>query len=319
MHAPRLQDLEPSVQSFLDDVLEGLTEDEKRIPCKYLYDARGSRLFDAICDLPEYYLTRTELAITRDRADDIAAHVGPNAALVEYGSGSSTKTRILLDHLDRPAAYVPVDISRDHLQDAARRIAGAYPGLPVLPVCADFVHPFDLPADLNGAERVVAYFPGSTIGNFGPDEAVGLMAGIAEVVGPGGALLLGVDLFKSADVLVPAYDDAAGVTNDFNTNLLVRINRELGANFDVEAFRHVAEFNEAETRMEMYLVSEREQTVLLDGVEIDFAAGERVHTEYSYKYRREDFAEIAAAAGFSVDTLWTDDRDWFSVQLLVAD
>lgn len=318
MHAPRLQDLEPSVDSFLHDVLEGLAAESKRISCKYLYDTRGSQLFDAICELPEYYLTRTELAITRDRANEIAEHIGPRAALVEYGSGSSLKTRILLDHLVDPAAYVPVDISREHLSEAATRIAGAYPDLAVLPVCADFVHPFELPTGTESADRIVAYFPGSTIGNFGPDEAIGMLSGIAEVVGPGGALLLGVDVFKSADILVPAYDDAAGVTNEFNMNLLVRINRELGANFDVDAFRHEAIFNEAETRMEMFLVSERDQTVSIDGIEFSFERGERIHTEYSYKYRPEDFTDIAAAAGFETDTVWTDDRGWFSVQLLVA-
>jgi dimethylhistidine N-methyltransferase len=322
VHAPQLLDLEPTTRSFLDDVLRGLTAEEKWLSCKYLYDARGSQLFDAIGETPEYYLTRTELAITRDSAEAIAAAVGPGVALVEYGSGSSRKTRILLDHLEEPAAYVPVDISREHLAAAARGIAARYPDLAVHPVCADFTRPFELPPEAGEAERVVAYFPGSTIGNFGPDEALALLVAIGEVVGSGGGLLVGVDLFKSADVLLPAYADAAGVTDAFNLNLLARINRELAADFDLAGFRHEVVFNRVETRMEMYLVSEREQLVTIgrdtpDETTIPFAAGERIHTEFSYKYTRPAFAAIAAEAGFAVEQVWTDAREWFSVQLLV--
>ena len=230
---------------FLADVLAGLGRDRKELPCKYLYDATGSELFDAICELPEYYPTRTELAIMRANAADMADRLGAGCLVVEYGSGSSVKTRILLRHLARPTAYVPVDISRDHLLKSAADLGQRFPDVEVKPVAADFTKPFDLPPVARDVNRRVVYFPGSTIGNFTPPEALGLLRTIADQCGPGGGLLIGVDMKKDPAVLKAAYDDAAGVTAGFNLNLLVRINRELAADFDLKGFRHRAEYNAA--------------------------------------------------------------------------
>jgi dimethylhistidine N-methyltransferase len=310
-----LCDLSPERERFLADVLAGLAQDPKTLPCKYFYDERGSALFDRICTLPEYYPTRTELAILRRHAGAMAAALGPRCLLVEYGSGSSTKTRLLLDRLAAPAAYVPVDISREHLLHSAQALAAHYPALRVIPVCADFTQPFALP-EVSGAARVVGYFPGSTIGNFAPAEARKFLASVAEQCGAGGALLIGVDLEKPRSVLEPAYDDARGVTAEFNRNLLRRVNRELGGDFDLAAFDHRAFWNAALGRVEMHLVSRRDQVVHLAGRTIPFAKGESIHTENSHKYEIGGFAELSAAAGFGVERVWTDDAGLFSVQLL---
>ena len=310
-----LCDLSPEREHFLADVLEGLGRSPKTLPCKYFYDARGSALFDRICALPEYYPTRTELGILRRHAGAMAAAIGPRALLVEYGSGSSTKTRLLLDRLAEPAAVVPVDISRDHLLASAAALAAHYPKLRVIPVCADFTAPFALP-DVPDADRVVGYFPGSTIGNFGPAEARKFLADVAEQCGPGGALLIGVDLEKPRAVLEAAYDDARGVTAEFNRNLLRRANRELDADFDLAAFDHRAFWNAAQGRVEMHLVSRRDQVVHVAERAIPFAKGETIHTENSHKYELAGFAALAEAAGFGVERVWTDDGGLFSVQLL---
>ena len=310
-----LCDLSPERERFLSDVLEGLTRSAKTLPCKYFYDARGSALFDRICTLPEYYPTRTELAILRRHAGAMAAAIGPRCLLVEYGSGSSTKTRLLLDRLADPAAYVPVDISREHLLQSAAALAAHYPRLRVIPVCADFTRPFALP-DVPDAARAVGYFPGSTIGNFAPADARKFLADVAEQCGPGGALLIGVDLTKPRSVLEPAYDDARGVTAEFNRNLLRRANRELGADFDLAAFDHRAFWNASLGRVEMHLVSRRDQVVRIAGQAIPFAKGESIHTENSHKYELAGFAALSAAAGFTVERVWTDDAELFSVQLL---
>jgi L-histidine N-alpha-methyltransferase len=310
-----LCDLSPERERFLADVLHGLAQHPKTLPCKYFYDERGSALFDRICTLPEYYPTRTELGILRRHAGAMAAALGPRCLLVEYGSGSSTKTRLLLDRLVAPAAYVPVDISREHLVYSAEALAAHYPHLRVVPVCADFTQPFALP-ELAGADRVVGYFPGSTIGNFAPAEARKFLASVAEQCGPGGALLIGVDLEKPRSVLEPAYDDARGITAEFNRNLLRRVNRELGGDFDLAAFDHRAFWNAALGRVEMHLVSRHDQVVHLAGRPIPFAKGESIHTENSHKYELAGFAELAAAAGFGVERVWTDDAGLFSVQLL---
>ncbi|HVH06127.1 MAG TPA: L-histidine N(alpha)-methyltransferase [Myxococcota bacterium] len=310
-----LCDLSPERERFLSDVLEGLTRSAKTLPCKYFYDARGSALFDRICTLPEYYPTRTELAILRRHAGAMAAAIGPRCLLVEYGSGSSTKTRLLLDRLADPAAYVPVDISREHLLQSAAALAAHYPRLRVIPVCADFTRPFALP-DVPDAARAVGYFPGSTIGNFAPADARKFLADVAEQCGPGGALLIGVDLTKPRSVLEPAYDDARGVTAEFNRNLLRRANRELGADFDLAAFDHRAFWNASLGRVEMHLVSRRDQVVRIAGQAIPFAKGESIHTENSHKYELAGFAALAAAAGFTVERAWIDDAKLFSVQLL---
>ncbi|MBD3161674.1 MAG: L-histidine N(alpha)-methyltransferase [Candidatus Eisenbacteria bacterium] len=311
-------DFEPRTAQFREEVLAGLRSRPKTLPCKYLYDEAGSRLFDRICELDEYYPTRTEMAILRERIGEIAAVLGPDDVLIEYGSGSSTKIRILLDALDRLAAYIPIDISCDHLQRSAEDLAASYPDLPVLPVCADYTGTFALPPVRADAARKIVFFPGSTIGNFEPEEAVGFLRGIAAVVDRGGGLLIGVDLKKDRAVLEAAYNDAEGVTAAFNLNLLHRINRELEADFDPDRFRHEAIYSEEHGRIEMHLVSTVAQTVTIDGIEIRFEAGETVHTESSYKYAPEEFAALAGEAGFAVERFWTDAKRLFSIQYLVV-
>ena len=309
-----LLDLCPDTSSLREEVLAGLQQSPKSLPSKFFYDERGSKLFDAICELDEYYPTRTEKALMDAHIGDITDALGPGVRLVEYGSGSSDKTRILLDHLTDPAGYVPIDISREHLVQAAEALAADYPGLPVLPVCADYTASFDLPAPELPMARTVIYYPGSTIGNFERDEARAFLEHIAGLIAPSGGLLIGVDLQKDPGVLRAAYNDAEGVTAAFNKNVLRRINRELGANFDLGRFRHQAIYNEDEGRIEMHLVSEAAQRVTIDGVEIPFAEGERIVTEYSYKYTLEGFGELADAAGLCVERVWTDARAYFSVQ-----
>ncbi|HVL14615.1 MAG TPA: L-histidine N(alpha)-methyltransferase [Gemmata sp.] len=301
---------------FRADVLAGLSHPQKRLAAKYFYDEAGSRLFDAITELPEYYPTRTELGILRARGGEMAARCGPRCLLVELGAGSLTKVRLLLDRLDRPAAYAPVDVSGSHLRSAAAALADDYPALPVEPVVADFTRPFALP-DVPAARRVV-FFPGSTIGNFDPPEADALLRRVARLVGPGGGLLLGIDLRKDVAVLELAYNDAAGVTAAFNRNLLERINRELGGDFDPAAFRHAAIFNRDRSRIEMHLVSERPQRVRVGGELFDFRAGESIHTENSYKYDVTAFAARAAACGLRLDQTWTDPRQYFALLYLTA-
>jgi dimethylhistidine N-methyltransferase len=300
---------------FLADALAGLRRSPKELPCKYLYDAAGSALFDAICETPEYYPTRAELAIMRAHAGEMGRRLGPGCQVIEYGSGSGVKTRVLLRHLPRPTACVPVDISADHLRRSAKELATRFPEVEVQPVAADFTCPFDVPDPTTATRRRVVYFPGSTIGNFGPPEALSLLKGIAQLCGSGGALLIGVDLRKDPAVLNAAYNDAAGVTAAFNRNLLARMNRELGADFDPEAFRHRAFYNDVAGRVEMHLVSTREQTVRVGGRPIRFAAGESIHTENSYKYAPDEFERLAAGAGLRPVSLWTDPGHLFSVQL----
>ncbi len=305
---------DPERERFLADVLSGLRQPAKTLPCKYFYDAEGSKLFDQICALPEYYPTRTELRILRAHAAEMAHALGPETLLIEYGSGSSVKTRRLLDQLVRPAAYVPVDISREHLLATALALQLDYPALEILPVCADFTAPVTLPR-VPAARRAV-YFPGSTIGNFSEAGAIALMTGVARLVGPDGAFLVGVDLRKDPRVLERAYDDAAGVTAAFDMNLLARLNRELDADFDLRRFSHRARWNDAASRIEMHLVSEVEQVVHLDGVEIHFARGEHICTEHSHKYTLDGFARLARRSGLAVRRVWTDRAQRFSVQYL---
>lgn len=314
-HAHPLIDDYVDTDTFEDDVLDGLTAQPKQIPSKYLYDARGSKLFDEITRLDEYYPTRTEASIMREHVGVMAETVGDGALLVEYGSGSSEKTRILLDELSGDlAGYVPVDISREHLVDAADRLAAAYPQLPVQPVCADYTASFPVPVPGDDPVRTVVYFPGSTIGNFRPADAEAFLETMAETAGPGGGLLIGVDLRKDPDVLRPAYNDDAGVTAAFNLNLLRRINREIGADFDLDQFEHEARWNDDESCIEMYLVSTEAQTVDVAGQNVSFDTGETIHTEYSYKYTLDRFSYLAESAGFTVEGVWTDPDDLFSVQ-----
>ena len=311
-------DYAPKLGSFRDEVVAGLRKPRKELPSKFFYDEEGSRLFEAITELAEYYPTRTELGIMRAHAGEMAALLGPDALLVEYGSGSSLKTRILLDHLRRPAAYVPLDISGAHLAQSAAALAAAYPHLEVLPVCADYTASFALPAPTRPAARTVVYFPGSTIGNFDPGPARRFMEHVAGVAGPGGGLLIGVDLRKDPVVLHAAYNDARGVTAAFNLHLLARVNRELGSDFELAAFRHYAFYNPTERRIEMHLVSLREQQARVGGEEFAFSVGESIWTESSYKYSLDDFARLASATGWAVERVWTDAGALFSVHYLVA-
>jgi dimethylhistidine N-methyltransferase len=301
-----------------EEILDGLRGKPKQISPKFFYDERGSQLFDAICEQPEYYPTRTELGIMEDNLDEMADLIGPDVSLIEYGSGSSTKTRLLLDRLEQQAAYVPVDISREHLVSTAEQLAADYPGIEVLPVCADFTQPFDVPVGSRAAARNVLYFPGSTIGNFAKPAALELMKVMREEAGEDGGLLIGVDLVKPKDILEPAYNDAAGVTADFNLNLLRRLNREHEADFELDSFRHQAVYDEDQDRIEMRLIALDQQTVSIGAETLEFAKDEYIVTEHSHKYRLEQFAEFASKAGFKVREVWTDDEDLFSVQYLEA-
>ncbi len=303
-------------QRFQADVLAGLSRPRKCLPPKYFYDAAGSWLFDRITELPEYYPTRTEIDILRAHAGAMAGRCGPRCLLIEWGAGSMTKVRLLLDQLDRPVGYAPVDVSGEHLRASAAALAERYPTLDVRPVVADFTTAFEVPAV--AARRRVVYFPGSTIGNFDPPESDELFRRVARMVGPGGGLLLGADLRKPVDVLERAYNDSAGITAAFNRNLLVRINRELGADFDPAAFQHLAFYDSARSRIEMHLVSACEQRVQIGSETFAFRAGESIHTENSYKYDVSELADRAAHCGLRLDESWTDARNYFAVLYLSA-
>lgn len=309
--------LAPQQAELLADVLAGLRGTRKTLPAKLFYDERGAELFEKICTLDEYYLTRSELEILQAHANDIAALAGPDCALIEYGSGAGVKVRLLLDALVRPAAYVPIDISREQLERVAAQIASDYPALDVSPVVADYTRPLQLP-DLRPRARRLAFFPGSTIGNFHPQEATAFLTRIRRVVCADGALVLGVDRRKSAEVLNPAYDDSQGVTAEFNLNMLRRINRELGGNFELSKFKHVAFFNEQASRVEMHIESLERQCVNIAGVRIPFEQGETIWTESSYKYDEAMLNAVVGAAGFRVERLWTDANENFWVGFLSA-
>ncbi len=299
------------------EVVAGLSERPMRLSPLWFYDERGSALFERICTLPEYYLTRTELRIMQQHVAAMAAALGPRVALIEPGSGASRKTRLLLEALERPAAYLPVDISREHLYAAARSLRRDYPGLDVRPLAADFTRSMRLPADLGASSRRrVVYFPGSTLGNFRREEAVALLARFRSLAGGDGALLLGVDRVKAPEVLERAYDDAAGVTAEFNLNALRHLNRELDAGFDLTGFRHRAPWIPEQGRIEMHLVAERPQRFGWGEQGFALDRGDYLLTEYSHKYTPEDIASIASEAGWSVQRSWSDDSEWFSVLLL---
>ncbi|MBM3528894.1 MAG: L-histidine N(alpha)-methyltransferase [Alphaproteobacteria bacterium] len=296
------------------DVVAGLTASPKRLPPKYFYDRAGSELFERITALPEYYPTRTEIGILKSRAAEIAAFVPAGAALVEFGAGSCTKTRILLSAA-KVAAYVPVDISGEFLNAQADVLRREYPDIAMLPVAADFTAPFDLPAEAAAMPRT-GFFPGSTVGNFEPHEAAAFLRHAGRILSPGAALIVGVDLVKDTELLNRAYNDAEGVTAQFNLNLLARINRELGARFDLSAFEHHAFFNRERSRIEMHLASLKRQRVSVCGARIDFRAGETIHTENSYKYTLESFGALVRGAGWTTAAVWTDDEKLFSVHAL---
>jgi L-histidine Nalpha-methyltransferase len=309
-------DLAPGEESFRDAVLAGLNRTPRELPCKLFYDARGSALFEQICEAPEYYLTRTETAILETYAGEIAAHIGPHCRLIELGSGASRKVRILLEALDRPAAYVPLDISRERLRDAADSLAADFPNLTVVAVCADYTRAFALPPLPGPAGKQVGFFPGSTIGNFEPEAVVRFLRNYAELLGPGGEMLIGVDLKKDPATLNQAYNDAAGLNAAFNLNLLVRINNELGGDVDLDRFAHHAFYNEAEGRVELYIKSLADQVAGIAGRRFRFAGGELIHTENSYKYAISEFRALAARAGFQAIETWTDPAQLFSVHYL---
>ncbi len=318
--ATMIQETEPHSETseFMRDALNGLETTPKTLPPKYFYDAEGARLFTDICTLDAYYQTRTETGILKDNATEIAAALGPRTMLVEYGCGSLDKVRILLDALEDPVALAAVDISADQLARAAADVSASYPDVEVFPIEADFTQPVPLPSSTKPAESRAAFFPGSTIGNFDPTDARDFLAAVAETVGSDGLLLIGVDLKKDVKRLLTAYDDPDGVTAAFNMNLLTRMNRELGADFDPDLFTHVARYDEAQGRIEMHLQSSIDQLVRIGGQTVHFAPGETIHTENSYKYTPDEFADLADRAGFTAENVWTDADTLFAVILLRA-
>lgn len=311
-----LYDLHPPLEDFRAEVLAGLTQTQKSISPKFLYDKQGAELFDQICTLEEYYLTRTEMMLLRTHAEEIAQLVG-NGALIEFGSGSSQKIRIILDAMSNLPIYVALDISRQHLQESCLDLAEAYPGLKTIAICTDYTQPVQLP-NLPAIQdhHKVGFFPGSSIGNLQPEEAIGFLKNTVTLLQPHGGLLIGVDLKKNKDILEPAYDDSQGISAAFALNFLVRANRELGTNFDLNHFTYRAFYNPV-GRIEMYIVSLKEQTVHLDGIEIPFVEGELLRTEYSYKYSVEEFQELAQYAGLQPKQVWVDPQQLFSLHYLV--
>lgn len=313
--AASFTDAQPDQGSFLRDALAGLGAMPKTLPSKYFYDARGSELFDRICELPEYYVTQAEMVLLDEFSGQAAALIGDGASIIEYGTGSSEKIGILLAALDRPADFVAVDISPSVLRGVAETMANNFPDLAVHAVCADFTQPITLPV-MSGTGRRVVFFPGSTLGNFDHEQAVRFLANSARLVGPGGGMLIGIDIKKDEAILNAAYDDAQGVTAAFNLNLLARLNRECGAAFDLDAFAHRAFYNVGPGRVEMHLVSLQTQTVSLGGQTITFAEGETIHTENSYKYLVPEFQDLARRAGCEPVRAWTGAEHLFSLHYL---
>ncbi|MFC4728964.1 L-histidine N(alpha)-methyltransferase [Coralloluteibacterium thermophilus] len=311
-----LYDLHPAVGDIAADVRAGLARTPKQLPSKYFYDARGSALFEEICAQPEYTLTRNELRILRDRAGEIAEALGPRVRLVEYGSGAGVKTRLLLDALEDPVAYLPIEISREALLASVRELALRYPEVEMLPVCADFTRPLVLPRPRREFARTAIFFPGSTLGNFEHRDACRLLAQMRAEMGRDGAAIVGIDLVKERSLIEAAYNDAAGVTAQFTLNLLARINRELDADFDLSRFRHRAVYNPMAMRVETHIVSLAGQDVTVDGRRVHFAEGEPVLVEYSCKYTPDRFAALARRAGLEVARLWTDASAHFAIALL---
>ena len=313
-----LIDLAPSRRSMKEEVLESLSSPRKWLSPKYFYDRRGSALFDEICALPEYYPTRTEMAIMREYGSDISTAMGAGCVVVEFGSGSSDKVRLLFDMLVDPRAYVPIDISKDHLKSAADSLADDFPDLDVKAICADFTEPLDLKIRDLVDGRLVGYFPGSTIGNFSPSAAGHFLENTAALLGDGGGLLIGVDLEKDTPILEAAYNDAQGVTAEFNLNILAHINRELDGTFNPDRFRHKAYYNSDKARVEMHLVSTVDQDVRVAGEIFSFKEGETIHTENSYKYSIDGFNDMVRSAGYAPKQCWTDADGLFSVHLLAV-
>jgi len=321
-------DLPPAGSDFLEDVIAGLSSNPRSLPCKYFYDERGAALFQKICELPEYYITRTEIDILDRNRAEIASNLGANIELIGLGTGAGTKTRILIEALETPAVYIPVDISETQLRESTVLFRKTFPNLEILPVCADYLQPVVLPSPSRKAARNIVYFPGSTIGNFEPSEAGEFLRRVANVCRPNGlpavdlaepgGLLIGADLKKSPHVLEAAYNDSAGVTAQFNLNLLDRINRELGADFDLDQWQHRAIYNSSAGRIEMHLIGEIDQFVHLNDQKFHFRRSEKIITEFSYKYAPEEFEALAKKAGFEFVRMWTDDARLFGVFYFVA-
>ncbi len=313
-------DLEPAKSDFLSETIAGLLRNPRTLPCKYFYDERGAALFQKICELREYYITRTETAILRLHAHEMAQCIGTRCELIGLGTGAGTKTRILLEELEAPAVYVPIDISKEQLRQSTALFHQLFPQLEILPVCTDYLQPFDLPDPLRTPAHRIVYFPGSTIGNFEPREATEFLRRLVDLCGKDGGLLIGVDLRKDRRILEAAYNDRQGVTAQFNLNLLARANRELGADFHLSRWKHRAIYNSDAGRIEMHLISETDQVVHIANHEFRFRAGEKIITEFSYKHTADGFTALAAQAGFRREHLWTDDAQlfgvfYFSVQL----
>ena len=315
---PSVSEVPSAGPDFLADVIAGFSSNPRTLPSKYFYDERGATFFQKICELPEYYITRTEIDILDQNRADIASRLGPNIELIGLGTGAGTKTRILIEALESPAVYIPVDISEKQLRESTVLFQRIFPSLEILPVCADYLQPVVLPSSSRKAARNIVYFPGSTIGNFEPNEAVEFLCRVANVCGRDGGLLIGADLKKDQHVLEAAYNDSAGVTAQFNLNLLVRVNRELGADFDLDQWRHRAIYNSAAGRIEMHLVSEIDHFVHVDEHKFHFRRGEKIITEFSYKYAPEEFAALSRKAGFEFAQMWTDDARLFGVFYFVV-
>ena len=310
-----LHDYSPTPVSFREAVVSGLSKPQKTLPCQFFYDERGSALFEEICELPEYYPTRTELGILDSIGEELGERVGEGVRLVEFGCGSARKVTAVLRTMD-VRSYVPVDISRAALLGLIDDVSRRFRELEVQAVCADFTQPLEIPG-ANGVNNV-GFYPGSTIGNLTPSEAVGFLRTVRQLLGPEGLLIVGVDLVKPVEIIERAYNDAAGVTAAFNRNLLHRINRELNGDFRTDRFYHAAFFDSEEGRVEMHLVSREDQVVSVEGQRFEFRTGESIHTENAYKYRLSEFEALAQEAGFETREVWTDDRDMFSVHLLRA-
>lgn len=314
--ADESQGRDADMASFRADVLAGLAHEQKAIPSKYLYDTNGARLFERITEQPEYYPTRTEIALLRHHADEIAREIGPNATIVEPGSGAGEKVEILLNALQHPRAMVPVDIAREQLRRVARTLAARHPSLDIVPLWADFTHPIDLPGAVARLHPRLVFFPGSTIGNFLPSVQRELLIGLTCLAGDDGALLIGFDRIKSESMLIPAYNDPAGVTREFELNILTRMNRELDANFDLDNFRYDARWNDHDARVEMHLEATTSHTVTVAGEHFEFAKGETLWNESSHKYDTDRIDALAQSAGLEVARSWTDAKGYFTIALL---
>ena len=311
-------DFKPGFERFLAEVLIGLRKSQKELPSKYFYDERGSQLFERICELKEYYITRIEASVMQANIEEIVELIGSQVLVIEHGCGNCEKVRFLMDHLQDPVAFIPIDISKEQLLQVARELDSIYPQLQILPVCADYTSSFELPIPKQESRCTVVYFPGSTISNFDPIPAKHFLEHVANLCGSNGALLIGVDLKKDPAVLHNAYNDSEGLTAAFNLNLLERINRELGCDFQLDAFEHYAFYNPRESRVEMHLISQKDQAVHVNGEAISLTKGESIWTESSYKYNIDEFERMAAVAGFRVERVWVDERRWFSVQYLTT-